>query len=746
MAKKTYKRAAILSRVSTQQQETHLNLERQISTLRTKATKDGYIVTDQLIFQEQYTGDDRELDTRGSLVELMKAVENNLVDVIYVKEYERISRDPFNKTARVRWFLDHKIPMYIYDEELWTLFPHNLEENPKAIEYLFGHATQGKRELLKLKKRTMDGRNELAKGGWYVGHLSDGYTTLSVGPKKRIVIDEERKDVIVHIFSLYVDGKSTDEIANILNEEEIPTTNKYRFLSPLFSYSQHYKRKGIEYDRNELKWQGVQISQILANEWYKGKRTYNNNEYDVPAIISPELWEEVKIMREQRAIQFRSNRTSKKHNYLLANYFFCGNCGRKMYGHYTGKNNHYYCSSVDQGNNCGLRGINKENVETIVSEIIRHRALNEFVEGDNTELTNYFKLGEEQKKNINKEISEHKKQIEKKKTELIDLEKKHGKLLEMLIEAKVKENERNEWHFNKLIEDNENTIKKKENEIISLEREIISLKKQLRIGENIRKIFENIGSLEDIKTFRKLIEKAVEKIEIFNIDNSISYIKIKYLNGKEDGALYSFPLLKNKFLYLKSDYIGTDPEDDSPKMFFDFESAKVIIKEGYNIVFQYIGDSFIVISNNDLENEFYSTLKSRCYSKSITIKKFLQEARNGFPTLWEIDNRLFLEEDERRAEQESKYKEWRKKYNTGLPTSLPFVVHDENYEEYESKRKHLYNRKYKIKKNKKLTPAQKKEELDKIDYQLSLLRAKVKYLSREESVARYNQNKENSKS
>lgn len=53
MAKKSHKRAAILSRVSTRRQETHLNLERQISTLKAKAINDGYVVPDDLIYQEQ---------------------------------------------------------------------------------------------------------------------------------------------------------------------------------------------------------------------------------------------------------------------------------------------------------------------------------------------------------------------------------------------------------------------------------------------------------------------------------------------------------------------------------------------------------------------------------------------------------------------------------------------------------------------------------------------------------------------
>ena len=87
--------------------------------------------------------------------------------------------------------------------------------------------------------------------------------------------------------------------------------------------------------------------------------------------------------------------------------------------------------------------------------------------------------------------------------------------------------------------------------------------------------------------------------------------------------------------------------------------------------------------------------------------------------------------------QEKKYKEWRKKYNTGLPSCLPYVIKDENYADYEKNRKHLYNRKYKIKKNKSLTALQKDQQLQEIERQLDLLKAKVKYLNREEAVQKF---------
>ena len=125
MAKK--ERAALICRVSTAQQ-IELGLESQVACLKEKANNDGYEVPDDLIFQEQISGLDANKDIRQSLKDLMNAVGNHKVDVVYTYELTRISRDPYNLVERVKWFSVRKIPMYIYDAELWTLDRKTKEE------------------------------------------------------------------------------------------------------------------------------------------------------------------------------------------------------------------------------------------------------------------------------------------------------------------------------------------------------------------------------------------------------------------------------------------------------------------------------------------------------------------------------------------------------------------------------------------------------------------------------------------
>lgn len=739
MAKK--ERAGLICRVSTSQQ-IESGLESQVACLKEKATKDGYEVPDDLIFQEQISGLDANKDIRQSLKDLMNAVENHKVDVVYTYELTRISRDPYNLVDRVKWFSDRKIPMYIYDAELWTLDRKTKEEIEETTNYVFGAATYGKVEAKKIKKRTMRARNELAKGGWYVGHLADGYIAIPYGNHKKIVRDDDRKKVIIRIFDLFINGKSTDEIAQILNNEDVPTTNKYRYQSPHlhFNYGKVYRIGGIEYNRDNVKWQGTQIAQIIANEWYIGVRSYNGERYEIPPIIEDEVWQKAVEKRTSRAAQFRTHRNKRKHNYILANYFFCGKCGLKMYGHTTGKDNHYYCSSVEYGKKCGLRGINKENVEAIVCRTILFRALNEVLKGEEGIMTDFFKITEQEKRKLKQEIATKNRDIESKRNRIEELNKRKANFYSMLADenkdAKIIE---------QLLNNDEKERTKIETELIKSQSSIIELNKRLKIGENTKKIADEIVKLKDVGTYRKLIENTIERIEIYNVDKSISYIKIHYINGKADGLLYSYPLLKNKYIYLHPIMLNKF------HIMYDGKSPEILIEKGYYIAFGFGGgNTFMLLDDEALKQELskgpeWGDLRiTHYYSEKISVRDFVLQARNnGSPYLLEYDNSIFVEEtDERRAEKAERYKKWRKKYNNGLPTTLPYVVHDGNYEEYKAQRKHLYNRKYKIKKNKRLSDEQKAEELRRIAEALSLLKAKVKYLSREEAVQKYKKGKE----
>lgn len=737
MAKK--QRAALICRVSTPQQ-IKLGLESQVAVLKRQAIKDGYEVPNELIFQEQISGLDAKKPIRKSLQDLMDAVDENKVDVCYTYELTRISRDPYNLVERVKWFTDRHIPMYIYDAEMWTLDRKTKEEIEETTEYVFSAATYGKVEAKKIKQRMTRARNEVAKEGLYVGHLSDGYCVVETERGKEIKVDEDRREVIQTIFDLYTQGNTIDRIAEHLNANNIPTASNYRLKSPKFKgYQETYHRKGsdVPINRKDIRWQGATVSNYLRNRWYIGERTYNKQKYSIDPIIKTEQWNVASAMLEKNAISFRSKKESSKHQYILSGLLYCGKCGKRMYGHHTGLNNHYYCSSVEEGVKCGLIGVNKENIEALIVLAIKSKATLDLLDGTKglELIADYFKMDEKEKKNLKgrqkdneRQINELNKRIDKKNDEIDDA-LKQSIIDKQRASSYVKIAQDFEKERDSLIRDRE-----------KLTSENIIISKKLKTEVNLSKRFNRMIDEKDLSMLKELIRTVTERIWVYNLSASIDVIRIKYTNGDVDDFIYSYRLLKQGFIPLhhaifnEIDLIYYDEKDNSLK-----SKKEGVLFERMYLSNEQLQEAFEEASVEEIAR-FVSSTDVMWLEETVDAKEFVEYCLHskGVPYFERLE-----ELTDRAKEQYAKDKEWRKKYNTGLPKCVPYVVKDEAYKEISLKKKHLYNRKYKIKKHKKLTDDEKKKRLAEIDKELALLSAKVKYLNREEAVKEYQKQKSN---
>ena len=693
MAKKKW--AALMSRVSTPQQR-KLGLESQIEILKKCAQEDGYEVPKELIFQEQTSGFDKNKPIRKSLRKLMNAVEEGKVEVCYIYEASRISRDPFNLVERVHWFNDHKIPIYIYNVHQWTLDRFSKEENKEAIDYIFNAARYVGAEIETMKGRIKRTKDMIAAKGLYMGHLSDGYCVKETEIGKEIKIDKDREAIIKRIFDLYERGNTIDKIAEILNTDGVPTANSYRLSSPKFKgYEEMYRRKGsdVSIKRTETQWQGSTISNYLSNQWYIGIRKYNEEKYHIDSIIEKEQWDKVQALKEENAISFRSKKESTKHTYLLSGLLFCGKCGRRMYGHYTGLNNHYYCSSAEEGKKCGLRGVNKENIEAAIHRLVQWKSEKDILGFGEGVVHDFFKGNPNETKELKKELEVNKKRI-------AVVEKERNIANENLIEA-ARQATRNhkdpimfkiysdqQYEYRQQIEDCEKEKQKILQENIALEKRINSRTNLLQIDAAIRKE-------RDLQTLKCLFAKIIDNITVFNYKGSTNVIRTNFIDGDVIEFLYSYPKLKQNIVLVPQNWVYYD------------EDLSAFTEGGVNGIV-------------DVE-EFFDD----------------QNLRMSFDRLEEPSDKA--------KEQNAKYKEYRKKYNNGLPTCVPFIIKDAAYEEICLRKKHLYNRKYKIKKHKKLTDITKIEMLEEIDKELKMLSLRIKYLSRTEALKEYEKQKKSKK-
>lgn len=117
--------------------------------------------------------------------------------------------------------------------------------------------------------------------------------------RQKMIIDETTKDLVIRIFNMYLEGKSYQTIANILNEEQIPTLTK-------------------------AKWKDSTIEKMINNKIYMGdyerfKRVGKEQGKEpviyrdvVEPIISRAMFYEVQAQKEKNQLAWVSAMNSIK--------------------------------------------------------------------------------------------------------------------------------------------------------------------------------------------------------------------------------------------------------------------------------------------------------------------------------------------------------------------------------------------------------------------------------------------------
>lgn len=417
--------AAILARVSRETQET----ESQIFALKQCAMGYDFDVPDELIFQEKITGmDSFDKDERKSLQQLKDAIEKRTdIEAVFIWELTRLSRNPYYLIDQLRWFNEHRTPIYIYYSHRWTRDTETNEENLDTTNYIFGAASYGQEEWNRIKERTKRGRNLKARRGLFVGHIADGYKVELINNEKHFAIDEERAEIIRTVFDLYINsGFSTNQISAQFNEQHIPTFNAVEAQKNRGTpnFSQTYRKKGttIRIAKSQTKWMGSTVAQILRNKWYIGQRTYLGETYSVPPIVTVE-----EFGKAQELLKKNKTETTKKTSakYPLKSLLVCGKCGRFLYGHRSGINSSYYCSSVETGVKCGLEGIAKQNADWIVWDLVVGNAVRAYAQKEDIqELKKALGYNEINHEEMENKILKHNQEIEKKQSAIKNTRRK----------------------------------------------------------------------------------------------------------------------------------------------------------------------------------------------------------------------------------------------------------------------------------------------------------------------------------
>lgn len=229
--------------------------------------------------------------------------------------------------------------------------PSQLAPGARALmRAMYAGVAQYDREELLAAMRA--GKIRAAKEGrWAGGKIPFGYQLEASreGSRtvKRLVIREETARVVREIFTLYADGHKQAAIAAILNARGVPHPLEWDAL-----------RRG----EKGYQWHQSTLSIILKNPVYKGVGQWRRRQgkgksrrisppdyiiyyedYQPPAVVTPELWEHCAELRSQNTLMASRN---ARRFYLLRRLVRCGVCG-KTYTGVSGPNRppYYQCTS-----------------------------------------------------------------------------------------------------------------------------------------------------------------------------------------------------------------------------------------------------------------------------------------------------------------------------------------------------------------------------------------------------------------
>lgn len=342
-------------------------------------------------------------------------------DLIVAKEVSRFSRDTIDSLLYTRKLLEYDVCVYFLSDNIITA------SNDGELRLTI-MSSMAQDEVRKISERTKFGFKRALEKGTVLG------TNNIWGYKKdkgKLVIDEEEASIVREIFSTYV------------NDSKIGLKK----LSTVLKEQGYCNRNGNAIHQNTLK-------NIIQNPKYKGyytgglstvvdyrskKRNFNEptewkvfKDYGkVPPIVSEELWEKANQKLWQRSKTAKGDR-KYQNKYALSGKLYCQKhqCGfvRKV-RHYKNKEDmvYWYCKDFHETGkkNCNPACFKEEDLYSMLLSTFQNYEI--YKEEICNELLSFYL---EQSK-----TEEWRQQEIKLQNELVNLQKKKDKLLDLALDG-----------------------------------------------------------------------------------------------------------------------------------------------------------------------------------------------------------------------------------------------------------------------------------------------------------------------
>ena len=351
----------------------YTSIENQKDIIRKYAKANGLII-DEIYEDDGYTG--YTLD-RPAFNEIQHLVDENLVDVLLVKDLSRLGRHNAGVLLLLERLRKHGVRVIMIDDNYDS---DTDDDDIVGIKTWYNerYVKDGSKKVRNALKNMQENGNLIMSVPY--GYVKDPYV------KTRYYIDEEAAIWVKKIFETYADGGGYKKTAKLLNEMGVPT--------PSMLLDRRQKEKGIV---SKVKvasgWETNAIRRIIKNDFYIGtlrlRKTIRNgingdqkhlpedNHYVFenahPPIISMELFNLVQSINERRK-ESNSYKGIRKFDNLYAGLLFCGDCGSSLtVAHYNEESiTSYACRMYrERGvSGCSAHSINKKELDLIIKDYL----------------------------------------------------------------------------------------------------------------------------------------------------------------------------------------------------------------------------------------------------------------------------------------------------------------------------------------------------------------------------------------
>ncbi len=349
-------RVALYARVSTgMQAEEGKSLAAQLAEMHEFAQARGWEVVVEFVDAGE-SGTD--MDRRG-LQEALQAAQEEAFDVLLVHELSRLSRSMFDTLSIFEQLGEANVGFASVKE------PNFNFSDPASRLMLTMLAALNQYYIDLLKMHTAKSKRERARRGLYNSSITPyGYRHVGDADTPPEILPEEA-NVVREMFERYATGKWS-----------------YYDLAEWSRDAGYQTRHGNNFSKDA-------IADMLRNRFYQGQVVYHRGQHGQhaeefyegqhEAIVSTELWEMCRKMRELRSGSPRTYQP-KYRVYLLNGIIYCDVCGRKLRAQGASAGDYYREMSRSRGFiDCpdSGRGVRTEVIDNQVGAIFRRMTLPE---------------------------------------------------------------------------------------------------------------------------------------------------------------------------------------------------------------------------------------------------------------------------------------------------------------------------------------------------------------------------------